>query len=208
MVRNSASSARLGCRLLIGRRPKPLQPAQRLRGAVVRPKQRSRSLNKNPVKPCLAAIPRCHPLKLPPKRPSRIGAAAVPAVCQSRLQAASAVLGGHLGLSGLEIRAVSPLGQEEKEKEQERVRETASLPAHIHTHARIRPPCAVLQWIKCALFFLLSLVRPAARIHGSIDPISPAAVHQIAQQTSMESLAASDCPEAAQRDLTPNAARR
>lgn len=56
---------------LIGRGHQPLQPAQRHRGAVVRPKQRTSSLNK----PCRAlfspAIPRCPPSKAPSKRPSQ-----------------------------------------------------------------------------------------------------------------------------------------
>lgn len=62
---------------LIGPGRQPLQPAQRHRGAVVRPKQRTSSLNK----PCRAlfspAIPRCHPPRAPPKDSKRPSQAAV-----------------------------------------------------------------------------------------------------------------------------------
>jgi hypothetical protein len=74
---------------LIGRGRQPLQPVQRHRGAVVRPKQRTSSLNK----PCRALPSRVATLQSPLQKalPGR-GGAAGPAIHQSPLPAAPVVL--------------------------------------------------------------------------------------------------------------------
>ncbi|UKZ63419.1 uncharacterized protein TrAtP1_004648 [Trichoderma atroviride] len=83
---------------LIGRGRQPLQPVQRHRGAVVRPKQRTSSLNK----PCRALPSRVATLQSPLQKalPGR-GGAAGPAIHQSPLPAAPVVLERTTGFLGL-----------------------------------------------------------------------------------------------------------
>lgn len=83
---------------LIGRGRQPLQPVQRHRGAVVRPKQRTSSLKK----PCRALPSRVATLQSPLQKalPGR-GGAAGPAIHQSPLPAAPVVLDRTAGFLGL-----------------------------------------------------------------------------------------------------------